>query len=874
MKRIVGKRGGLLLLVNMLLLLQLHGQQPAVSTLKEGIEALQAAEGVYFVYDASLNLEQPYRGRPLSGMAMKEALEQLFAHTSIAWEAKNGYILLFAARAKAKSYTVSGHISQRNGESLLHATVIDIASGRGTLSNAHGFFSLTLPEGGYKLRFSYVGCKEEVVALELTENRTVQIYLDDSPLLDEVVVLGNLNAPLYTTQTGKVTLTPSQLNKEFALFSSPDLVKTLQNLPGVAAGTEMISGLYVHGGDNDSNLFLLDGTPLYQINHLGGLFSAFNTDIVKSVDFYKSGFPARYGGRLSSVIDVRTKEGDMTAYHGSLSVGLLDGRVQLEGPLVKEKTSFNIALRRSWADLFTTAATAIYNGTQEETRLSMGYAFHDMNAKVTHRFSEKSKLYASFYSGKDGFETNTRQEFESYVPDTDKEHFRKRFNVEWGNLTTSLNWSYQLSPKLFSNVTTLYTRSQSSYSDLEDSRYSNEGVDVSVQHTAQQNVSTINDAGYRLAFDYRPNAKHYLRFGSNYLYHRFRPQSNSSLDFSGSEQIDTLRSDYSKTYGSNEFTFYAEDDMELFRKLKLNIGLHYTLFDIEGECYHSLEPRVAVSYSCQSQWTVKASYTQMSQFTHQLSNSYLNLPTDYWVPSTKQIRPKISRQIAAGLYGRLSPQLSLAVEGYYTTMNNLITCTGSSRLEPSAENWESLVKVGQGKAYGAELSLSYLTPNFSADAYYTLSWSKRKFTDIYPEWYADKFDNRHKLTLAGRYQFSKTIDVYAQWNYHSGDKMSMPSHCVNGPSIPGVDNPPALEWIYEEPNNVSLPAYHRLDVGANFRSRTKRGREQIWNVSIYNAYSRMNPLYGEVEQLPDGSFQGRAFGIFPIIPSCSYTIKF
>lgn len=326
-------------------------------TLKEKIEMLQTQYGVNFVYDSSLRLDAPCgQGASLDGLSLEKVLEQLLTPAGIAWKRQREYVMLYPAEKKRAHYSVSGYVYQENGEPLINATVYDLFTGKGTLTNAYGFFSLTLPEGVRKLRFSFVGCEELVQEIDLHRHSPLAVTLKQSLQLEEVVIKADLNNPLATTQTGKVTLTPSQLNTEYALFSSPDLVKTLQNQAGVAAGMELISGMYVHGGTNDGNLFLLDGTPLYQVSHWGGLFSAFNTDIVKNVDFYKSGFPARYGGRLSSVTDVRTKEGDMKEFHGTFSLGLLDGRIQLEGPIVKNRTSFNIAMRRSWLELMTLPA--------------------------------------------------------------------------------------------------------------------------------------------------------------------------------------------------------------------------------------------------------------------------------------------------------------------------------------------------------------------------------------------------------------------------------------------------------------------------------------------------------------------------------------
>ena len=846
--------------------------QSDTTGMKEVLDAMQRLYAVNFVYDSSLSQVKP-AGTPVSGKPLAENLKNVLGGTGIRWEIKGDYVLLF----RSLRYTFSGHVCQDNGESLMNVTVFDKVTQSGTLSNEHGFFSLTLPEGKHVIRFSYIGYQDAVKELELDADYTGIVYLKESTTsLEGVEVVGNLNSPLLTSQTGKVSLTPAQLNTEFSLLSSPDLVKTLQQLPGVSSGMELLSGLYVHGGKNDENLFLLDGTPLYQVNHVGGLFSAFHTDMVKNVDFYKSGFPARYGGRLSSVVDVRTKEGDMKSYHGVFSLGLLDGRIQWEGPIVKDKTSFCFGMRRSWADLFITPALLIASHASANDKIKARYAFHDINGKITHRFSARSKLSLAMYSGRDLFKIRVRQVFDEGTQ-IREERYGTDFNMQWGNLTATLAWNYQFTPKLAGDFSLVYARNLSIYDYTEDDRYYEADKEISVEHHMQSNRSTINDVGYRIAFDYRPATRHHIRFGSNYLHHLYRPQRMVSQDIRGTDGIiDTLSSAGMNLnrYPGNELSFYVEDEIGLSRKLRANIGAHYTLYQVPGSVYHSLEPRLSVSYRLTDVATLKASYTEMSQFVHQLSNSYLNLPTDCWVPSTRQVPPMRSRQVAGGIYMELPWNLHLDMEGYFRTTSHMLEYDTSGSLIFPAEEWERVVRNGKGKSYGIEAALAYQDGKNTFEAGYTLSWSLQKFEDFYPDWYFSKFDNRHKLNLMFRRKFNDRIDAYAAWTYRSGDRSTVPTQYVEGPSLPDVPGSSQPELVYEKPNNITLPAYHRLDVGINFRKTTKRGFERIWNVSIYNAYCRMNAFYTKVEQQPDGSFRGKGIGLFPIIPSFSYTLKF
>ncbi|WP_246368661.1 TonB-dependent receptor domain-containing protein [Phocaeicola faecicola] len=839
----------------------MYGQKR--TAVEETMEEIKKIYSISFIYDSSLKLDKVYSEEKPSMVNLENSLDMLFNNTGIKWEIKGDYVIL----KRVPSYTLSGYIYQENGETVINGTVWDITSNTGTLTNEHGFYSLTLSEGNHKIRFSHIGVGEHIESLSLKGNKSQNIYLKSNYKLDEVVVTADLNSPLYTTQTGKVTLTSKDFVCGNNFMSSPDVMKKLQNLSGVANGTELISGLYVHGGGNDENLFLLDGTPLYQINHAGGLFSAFNTDIVKNIDFYKSGFPARYGGRLSSVVDVRTDDGNMKEYHGSLTLGLLEGRIQLEGPIVKDHTAFNVAIRRTWMDLLTAPACAIMNSRRTDKQ-NFRYAFHDINAKITHIFSDKSRADISLYSGNDLFKVDNK----SYTFASELSNLTK-FNLQWGNITASANWKYIFSHKLFANITGVYTHNRTMFYYHSEERLGYiEGLEGEIIKI-KTNHSTIHDFGYRMEFDYRPNTWNHIRFGSNYMRHIFKPQDYLSKfdNVTQSESTNTITSKYK----SNEFTVYAEDDIRINRNIKLNGGLHYTMFSIGGTMYHSIEPRAAINLRLCDKASFKASYTEMSQFMHLLSATYLNLPTDYWVPSTERISPMRARQYAAGIYTKLPYGINFSIEGFYKTMNNLIEydCSDGT-LSPTAEQWENKVRTGKGKAYGMEADISFRKAQTSVEVSYTLSWNRRLFPDFHYTWYPDKFDNRHKLSINLSHKFNDRIDAYASWNYHSGNRITIPTQQTEAPVIPGTEQPNGYMMIYEAPNNISLPAYHRLDLGINFHKITKRGLDRIWNISIYNAYCRKNPLYATVEQKPDGTFIGKGHGIFPIIPSFSYTIKF
>ena len=658
------------------------------------------------------------------------------------------------------------------------------------------------------------------------------------------------------------------------MLSSPDVVKTLQRVSGVAEGVELASGLYVHGGNNDENLFLIDGTPLYQVNHTLGLFSSFNADVVKNVDFYKSGFPARYGGRLSSVVDVRTNDGDMQRTHGSYRIGLLDGSFQLEGPIRRGRTSYNIGLRRSWLDLITKPAFAIANRKKKEEKINVDYFFHDLNAKVTHVFNERSKAYLSIYSGTDALKSKDDDTWGSTSVNKCRDVIETKFS--WGNFNAALNWNYLFSPKLFANFTAIYTHNRARFNSTDDDRTYVDDKLTNVNHLEHGYRSTINDIGYRVAFDFRPAPQHHLRFGTDYTLHGFSPQTRTTFNYFGEEERgDTIRTSSKNRHTAHEFNAYAEDEFMLNHMLTFNAGANLSFFSIGRKKFFRLDPRAAMKLQISHNMSMKASYTMMTQFVHKISNSYLDLPTDYWVPTTERLKPMHSQQATVGFYAQPNRHWLLSLEGYYKWTKHILQYSSWIGLEPPAESWDKNVMTGQGRYYGAELDARFQTSKLTLEGSYTLSWNKRKYEDFYPEWYFDKFDNRHKINLSAQLHLGKKVVAYAAWTYHTGNRMTLPTQYAYPPNVPdgrGIDRTP--EFFYEKPNNISLPAYHRLDVGCDFHHTTKHGKERIWNVSLYNAYCHLNPLYVSVKVNNDGHFRTKTHGYIPIIPSCSYTIRF
>lgn len=781
-------------------------------------------------------------------------------------------LLLFMLVSKfyfAQDYTISGYISEnKSGESLIGATIFDLNSKKGTVANEYGFFSITLPKDSVLLKISFVGYKTDVKKIFLDGNKTFNIELMDSDLLEEVVILGEDSEGIQEKSSmSTINLSMSKVKALPVLLGEVDVVKTLQLLPGVQSGSEGGSGMYVRGGGPDQNLILLDGVPIYNASHLFGFFSVFNADAINSVKLIKGGFPAQYGGRLSSVIDIRMKEGNMKEFHGEGSIGILSSKLMLEGPLIKDKTSFAISGRRTYIDVL--AYPFIKAAGDGEVA---GYFFQDLNAKINHKFSNKSKLYLSSYFGKDKF--YSKYEDES-VYENKTNLYKDKARLEWGNRIAALRWNYQLSPKLFSNITATYSR----YKFLIASESESESLDLvtgekNFDEYSLEYKSGIRDFSIKSDFDYAVHPDHYVKFGGNYTYHTFTPGINQETESSNNNSSSTETG--SDIVNGDEFYLYAQDDFKLNNRIKLNGGLHFSGFKVNGKLYTSLQPRFSGRLLLSEKASLKASYSSMAQYLHLLSNAGIGLPTDLWLPPTENIAPQYSEQFALGYARTIKNKFEFSVEGYYKTMKNLLEYKDGASFILSDANWENLVEVGKGWSYGAEILLEKKKGKTTGWIGYTLSWTERQFDNLnFGEVFPYKYDRRHDISVAVTHKFSEKVDIGVVWVYGTGNAVSLAkekyqtlgnqSGSYYGYGSNSVDN-------IESRNNYRLPSYHRLDVGVNFHKKKKR-YERTWSFGVYNIYSRQNPFYIYFSNNL-GKTELTQVSIFPIIPSVSYKFKF
>lgn len=864
----------------------------------EVLDEIQKQAGVTFSYESSLLSELPKISFRADDEALADCLSRLFANRPVVYKMNGNVVIL---KRKPRQVTVSGFVRDKNSaESLIGASVFETKSRAGTASNNFGFFSLTLPAGDVKLQASYIGYSGRLFDLpNLNRDTVLAIDLAPSAALQEVVVTGagtNKHSVL-STQMGALEINQKTINATPVMFGEADIIKTLQLTPGVSSGTEGTAGMYVRGGNVDENLFLIDGNPVYQINHIGGIFSAFNAEAISGMDFFKSGFPSRYGGRLSSVVDVHTKEGNMKEYHGSATIGLISGNLNFEGPIVKDRTSFNISLRRTWLDVLSAPALAIANKITKKDglRTRARYAFHDLNLKVNHIFNDRSRMYFSLYNGNDvlkggSSDFNTKGDVDYYNYDTD-------LSLRWGNIMATAGWTYVFNNQLFGKVSGVFTRYHSRLKSTEHNTSGREDDSDYYESFSENTTNTgITDVGLRTSFDYLPAPAHHIRFGGDYLMHRFRPEYNSSSAWikDGGMSAEIGGEYANDLLWGHEAGVFAEDDWSLCDAVRVNAGLRFSLFNVQGKTYTGLEPRLSMRWLLGDNLSFKASYSRMNQYVHLISNSFISLPTDAWMPVTRKLKPLISDQVSAGFYYNLNKEYNFSVEGYYKTLDNLLEYRDGHTFTPSFVNWEDKLTAGEGRSYGAEFMVRKETGRTTGWIGYGLSWADRQFDELNQgKRYPARFDNRHKLNIVVMHKLSPKVELSAAWSYASGNHVTLSlenyeelGHVGPGNYQGGYPYSGSYGTIdyFDGRNNYQLPAYHRLDLGLKIYRPKKKGRMGIWTISIYNVYSRMNPFMitksNKKIRDPNSDYgykyvpAFKTVGIMPIIPSVSYTYKF
>lgn len=796
----------------------------------------------------------------------------------------------FCLQAQTK-HTVSGYITDISSkETLIGATILDLKSGHGAITNEYGFYSLTLTDGPVEVRTGYVGYKPVVISFTLHHDTIINIDIPTIDELNEVTIYGNREIlGVRGSQMSAIDIPIEQIKAVPAMFGETDVLKALQLLPGVQAGAEATAGLYVRGGNPDENLLLLDGVPVYNVNHMFGMFSVFNPDAIKNVTLYKGSFPAHYYGRLSSVVDIRMKDGDLNQYHGNASVGLVSSKINLEGPIIKGKTSFNISARRTYSDLLLNSAIWLnkqfdFANTDD---LSMGYYFYDLNLKLNHKFNDNDRLYVSWYSGDDDIYFNYRSSGGAYKEKT-------RLNWRWGNTVAAIRWNHVLGPKLFMDVSANYTqyRHKMGIHIKEDDKKNNYKGSMGINMK-----SGIYDASFRSDFHWSPSSGHDIRFGGSYTHHKFTPDV-MELSMNSSETMDNdsvQTNDFNQTFGSrhilaHEYQLYAEDDIELTDVIKFNIGAGYAGFSVNNRYYNSLEPRLSARFLVTDELSVKTGYAYMTQYVHLLSNNVINLPTDLWVPVTDKVEPEHSHQWALGAAYSVDGLADFTLEGYYKQMDNLLEYKEGSSYMSGDTDWQNKVAMGKGWSYGLELMAQRSVGRLNGWIAYTWNKSQRKFDRPGMvinggRTFDAKYDRRHKLDITCNYKFSDRFDMSATWLFETGNCGTIYTQYYDSEILADEKDEQyrytTTLGYYENRNNFRLNPTHRLDLSFNWHRKLSERVNRTLNLSIYNAYNNRNPFL--VYVYTDSYYRGdewveertlRQLTLFPILPTLSYSISF
>ncbi len=817
----------------------------------------------------------------------EEPLGKVLAHllegTGIEYKVIGQNIALF--KYIPKEYTISGYIEdERTGERLIGASIFDKKSQLAAFTNNYGFFSLTLQEGEVDLEISYLGYQKRQMAFDHQGNKKFRIKMRTDLTFDPVEITALYQLRRNSLQTavsvdeiniGDVGLLPS-------LGGESDLIRTLHLYPGVQTGTDGIGGIFVRGGNPGHNLILIDDVPVYNLSHGAGLLSIFNTDAIRSAQLIKGGVPARYGGRLSSILDIRTKEGNLNEYSGKAELSMLTANASLEGPIIPGKASFFISGRQSVLNWFLKPYSRQYKRNRGEGGLT-GYNFHDYSIKLNYTLDSLNKVYLSFYRNRDDFlnegqkstRFSARNQGGQIIPYQFDQQFRESF--DWGNTVSALRWNHIFTPKLFANTTLTYSKMWVNINYNHRDSLLTLGPDqlIARAYTLSQYNSSIEDVGAKIDFELTPNSNFKALFGISANNHLFEPgalQLNETSD-----ELEGQLDFSNQRLGSTEYVAYLENHINVGSRLLLDLGLRATILSVTNRNYRVLQPRLAMKYRLSPKVILNASYGKTYQFLHLLSNSGFGFPTDLWVPSTRTIAPEEAWQSVLGLDWKISNAWSLKTEVYYKEMENLITYSEGVFF---LSDWQRNITIGRGTSRGIETMLSKKWGRLNGWLSYTLSWTDRQFANVNQgQVFPFKYDRRHNLGLAMIYKFSPSISFSANYSLSSGLAFSLPLQKYDF-QFSNFSNRPITALVYNGKNQYRLPAYHRFDIGVNASFKTAWLNHEV-KVGVYNLYNRNNPLYYDLRTslLSDGESLREVkkfvqFRMIPFMPSLSYSVSF
>ncbi|MES2617445.1 MAG: carboxypeptidase-like regulatory domain-containing protein [Bacteroidota bacterium] len=770
-------------------------------------------------------------------------------------------IIITKQETKIKKYTISGFVyDEKTGEKLINANVYNLYSLKGTTTNQDGFYSLTLDEDSVNIAYSYVGYQIVANAFYLNANFIYNVNLKPNLILPSFTVTSKPNNGTQF-KPDEYRLNTNTLKQFPVLFGETDIIKCLQLLPGVNAGNDGTTGINIRGGGPDQNLILLDDVPVYNPSHIYGFFSIFNSDVVKDVTLYKGGLSSRYGGRLSSVIDVRTIDGNTKKINYLVSVGILSSKLMINGPISRnKKTTMVVSGRRSYFDLLNSITKTTLFSNQYSPIYS-GYYFYDFNGKINHRFNANHQISLSLYSGLDNsFIKNSFKikDPQKVVKEKDNQ------TLFWGNKLGSIRYNHVITPKLFGWFLASYSRYN--FGNESDYSYTEQNDSQNIENVYNYKfLSVIRDWNLMYNVEYKPLNWLNVKMGSGFVFHEF---SREVSTFSNSivKSIPSTK----ESVQSIEFNAYTDLYLRIHRKVNLTLGMLYAQYNLQGVQYLRPQPRINLNYKLNKHFLIHGAYSNSYQFLHLLTSSNAGLPIDLWLPSTNKIKPEYSNITSIGV-GYTNKHIVLNVEGFNKNMGNLIDYKDLSNYIGKDNNWEDKVTVGKGWAYGIETLIEKKNGKTTGWISYTYSWNFRQFNEINNgKAFPYKYDRRHNLSIVAHHRITNTIDVAATWVYTSGANTTLPTQVYYAGSGLSPDN---IIYVFGERNAFKFPDYHKLDFGVNFkRIRTKY--ERVWSIGAYNVYNRYNTFYVTPAYDNSGNRVLRMVSLFPILPNVNYKINF
>jgi outer membrane receptor for ferrienterochelin and colicin len=861
-------------------------------TIKQALSILEKETNFSFAYNSSITALNDKISKNYKDKTLTYILDDLLSDKDLGYKMIGGKITIYNLKNRKNKVRVSGYIyDAETGDVIIGCNVYGKESLMGTSSNRFGFYNLLLAnDGGPKeIVFSFIGYKKVSVIVSdhdtlINVKLPIQVNLLQSV---EIKAKHSENIEIVRSSAmGVSEMSAKEIRDIPPVAGEVDLLKSITVLPGIKPGSDGSAGFYVRGGSIDQNLILLDGVPIYNPYHLWGFLSSFNPDAVNNVTITKGAFPARYGGRLSSVVDITMKEGNNQKWTGDFTIGLLSAKASVSGPVVKDKASIMITARRTYADLIIVPIRKIIN-SDEGYKEKEGYNFTDLNLKFNYKLSDKDRLYVSGFYSRDKYYREAKDKDDdgtvSYYTYTGK---------GWGNAIASMRWNHLFKKKIFVNTTAYFSSYNYYNKDKVETLEVDEGNNSEKKNAIEYN-SDISDFSIKQDYQFIPSNKHNIRFGLGGIYHIFKPGINAYYAKTDEETINNKSgNDPINTW---EFFAYAEDDWDIARWLRLNAGVHFSSFLVENTSYYSVQPRLSVRFQLNNRMSLKAGYAHMTQYVHLLTTSGLTQSSDLWVPTTAGVKPEYSRQISVGTAMTINKIFLLEVEGYYKTMENVIEYKNSASFLEKDVAWEDKITSGDGTAYGVEFFFKKTTGKLTGFVGYTLSWSERLFDDLnFGKTFPFRYDRRHDVSVVGNYRFNDRWSMNMVWVYYTGNAVTVPTDAYVSPdyndgsgiisAFPGPNS--SVSYYYTTDiftnsparNNYRLPAYHRLDVTASLTKPKKWGEWELM-FGITNLYNHMNAsYYYGYEDIDTGTDQitmkYKQVTLFPIMPTLSYRIKF